>query len=186
MAQITVIPTGIEGLYIIEPAIHGDERGYFAETYNSREFRSLGLDMEFVQDNESMSRKGVLRGLHYQKAHPQGKLVRALQGAVYDVVVDLRQGSATYGQWAGVELSARNHRMFYIPEGFAHGYLTLTETAVFAYKVTDFYHPDDEGGLRWNDPAIGVEWPGVTGNRMADGTELIINARDSAWPLIER
>lgn len=184
MSQIKITPTGIDGLFVISPAIHGDERGYFAETYNPRDFHEHGLDMFFVQDNESMSRKGVLRGLHYQIAHPQGKLVRALRGAVYDVAVDLRPGSNTYGQWRGVELSADNHLMFYIPEGFAHGYLTLTDTAVFAYKVTDFYHPGDEGGLRWNDPAIGVAWPGVDGEAMADGTPLTINARDRAWPLI--
>ncbi len=186
MAQIRVIPTRIDGLFIIEPAIHGDERGYFAETYNAREFHELGLDMVFVQDNESMSRKGVLRGLHYQIQHPQGKLVRALNGAVYDVAVDLRPGSMTYGLWVGVELSAENHRMFYIPEGFAHGFLTLTDTATFAYKVTDFYHPGDEGGLRWDDPSIGVEWPGLNGKAMKDGTMLTINERDLHWPLMKR
>ena len=185
MSRINVLPTGIDGLYVLEPQIHGDERGYFAETYNQRDFRALGLDMDFVQDNESMSRKGVLRGLHYQISHPQGKLVRALQGAVYDVAVDLRPGSATRGQWYGVELSHDNHRMFYIPEGFAHGYLTLSDTAVFAYKVTDFYHPGDEGGLRWNDPAIGVAWPGVAGDCMADGTPLVINDRDRNWPMLD-
>ena len=183
MSRMTILPTGIDGLYVIEPLLHGDERGYFTETYNQRDFHALGLDMTFVQDNESMSRKGVLRGLHYQIAHPQGKLVRALQGAVYDVAVDLRPGSVTYGKWYGVELSHHNHRMFYIPEGFAHGYLTLSDTAVFAYKVTDFYHPGDEGGLRWNDPAIGVIWPGVEGERMDDGTPLILNERDRNWPL---
>ena len=185
MSKMTILPTGIDGLYVLEPQIHGDERGYFAETYNQRDFRALGLDMDFVQDNESMSRKGVLRGLHYQIEHLQGKLVRALQGAVYDVAVDLRPSSATRGQWYGVELSHENHRMFYIPEGFAHGYLTLTDTAVFAYKVTDFYHPGDEGGLRWNDPAIGVTWPDVEGECMADGTPLVINDRDRNWPLFQ-
>ena len=185
MSRINVLPTGIDGLYVLEPQIHGDERGYFAETYNQRDFCALGLDMDFVQDNESMSRKGVLRGLHYQIEHPQGKLVRALQGAVYDVAVDLRPGSATRGRWYGVELSHDNHRMFYIPEGFAHGYLTLTHTAVFAYKVTEFYHPGDEGGLRWNDPAIGVIWPGVAGDFMADGTPLVINDRDRNWPMLD-
>ncbi len=185
MAQITVNKTPIEGLYVIEPCIHGDERGYFTETYNPNDFAEHGLTMRFVQDNESMSRKGVLRGLHYQKQHPQGKLVRALQGAVYDVAVDLRQGSATFGQWYGVELSHENHRMFYIPEGFAHGYLTLSDAAVFAYKVTDFYHPGDEGGIRWNDVKVGVLWPGVQGERMADGTPLLINERDRNFPALK-
>ena len=150
---------GIEGLCIIEPAVHGDNRGYFMETYNQNDMREAGLNMVFVQDNQSMSVKGVLRGLHFQKQYAQGKLVRVIKGAVFDVAVDLRAGSATYGKWYGVELTAENHKQFYIPEGFAHGFLVLSDTAEFCYKCTDFYHPGDEGGLLWNDPDVGIEWP---------------------------
>ena len=149
----------IDGLYLIQPTVFGDSRGYFMETYNYEEFKEAGLDMVFVQDNQSSSTKGVLRGLHYQKKHTQGKLVRVLSGEVFDVAVDIRKGSKTYGKWFGVELSADNFKQFYIPKGFAHGFLVLSEQAEFCYKCTDFYHPDDEGGLAWNDPDIGVEWP---------------------------
>ena len=159
MGQIKVTPAPIEGLYVIEPTVHGDKRGYFTETYNLNDMREAGLDMIFVQDNQSSSVKGVLRGLHFQKEHPQGKLVRAIRGSVFDVAVDLRKGSSTYGQWYGVELSEENHKQFYISEGFAHGFLVLSDIAEFCYKCTDFYHPGDEGGLAWNDPAIGIEWP---------------------------
>jgi dTDP-4-dehydrorhamnose 3,5-epimerase len=159
MGQIKVTKLDIEGLCIIEPSVHGDSRGYFMETYNQRDMEEAGLSMKFVQDNQSMSRKGVLRGLHYQKNFPQGKLVRVVRGAVYDVAVDLRRDSKTYGKWYGVELSAENKKQFYIPEGFAHGFLVLSDEAEFCYKVTDFWHPNDEGGLLWNDPDIGVEWP---------------------------
>lgn len=191
MGMLKVMQCPIEGLYILEPKVFGDERGYFCETYNEKDLADQGLSMRFVQDNESMSVKGVLRGLHFQKEHPQGKLVRVLQGSVYDVAVDIRKGSPTYGQYVGVELSAENHRQFYMTPGFAHGYLSLTDKSVFAYKVTDFYHPEDEGGIAWNDPEIAIEWPGVVcdgssecGWRMDDGTPLIINQRDRSWPTL--
>lgn len=159
MGQIRVTKLEIPGLCLIEPAVHGDSRGYFMETYNQNDMREAGLDMVFVQDNQSMSVKGVLRGLHYQKQYPQGKLVRVVRGKVFDVAVDLRKNSPTYKKWYGVELSAENKKQFYIPEGFAHGFLVLSDEAEFCYKVTDFWHPNDEGGLLWNDPEIGVEWP---------------------------
>ena len=194
MGQIKVTKTPIEGLYIIEPKVFGDSRGYFVETYNKRDMAEYGLNMEFVQDNQSMSTKGVLRGLHYQIQHPQGKLVRVIKGAVLDVAVDMRKGSPTYGKWFGVELTEENKKQFYISEGFAHGYLALSDVAEFCYKVTDFYHPGDEGGLAWNDPDIGVEW-GVIGKytgsadcagyTLPDGTPLNLNDRDKKWlPLI--
>lgn len=157
--KVTHAPNGIAGLAIIEPTVHGDHRGYFLETYNANDMKAEGLDMVFVQDNQSKSSKGVLRGLHFQKQFPQGKLVRVISGAVYDVAVDLRTGSKTYGKYFGIELSGENQKQFYIPQGFAHGFLVLSDEAVFAYKVTDFYHPNDEGGLMWNDPGIGVNWP---------------------------
>lgn len=184
MGQIKVTNAPIKGLYIIEPAVHGDERGYFMETYNQRDMAEAGLNMVFVQDNQSMSTRGVLRGLHYQKEYPQGKLVRAIKGTVFDVAVDLRAGSETYGQWFGVELSEENKKQFYISEGFAHGFLVLSETAEFCYKVTDFWHPGDEGGLRWNDPDISIKWPGVDMDteRFTDGKELNINDRDRSFP----
>lgn len=194
MAQIKVEKNagGIEGLCVITPAVHGDERGYFMETYNENDMKEAGLDPVFVQDNQSSSSKGVLRGLHYQKNFPQGKLVRTIRGSVFDVAVDLRRGSRTYGKWFGVELSEENRKQFYVPKGFAHGYLVLSEWAEFCYKCTDFYHPGDDGGLAWNDPDIGIVWPGVTGDypgsgasagyRMTDGTPLNINERDEKWP----
>jgi dTDP-4-dehydrorhamnose 3,5-epimerase len=159
MGNFTMKQVGIDGLYVIEPKVFGDERGYFIETYHYEEFKAAGLDMIFVQDNQSLSKKGVLRGLHYQKEHPQGKLVRVFKGTVFDVAVDLRKGSDTYGKWHGEILSDENNKMFYVPEGFAHGFLVLSEEAVFTYKCTDFYHPEDEGGILWNDPEIGVKWP---------------------------
>ena len=181
----------IEGLYIIEPAVHGDARGYFSETYNLNDMHEAGLDMIFVQDNESMSTKGVLRGLHFQKQYPQGKLVRVVQGAVYDVAVDLRADSVTYGRWFGVELTGENHKQFYISEGFAHGFLVLSDTAKFCYKVTDFYHPGDEGGMAWNDPEIGITWPQLVGEypgsadasgyTLSDGTPLNLSGKDQKW-----
>lgn len=192
MGQIRVTPLGIEGLYVIEPTVHRDDRGFFVETYNEREMHEAGLPMRFVQDNQSMSVKGVLRGLHYQLRYPQGKLVRVIRGAVFDVAVDLRPGSATYGAWHGELLSAENFRQFYIPEGFAHGFLVLSEEAEFCYKCTDFYHPNDEAGLAWNDPSIGVEWPGVVGEyrgtpsaegyRLQSGEGLILSDKDQKWP----
>ena len=164
MGQIKVTKCPIEGLYIIEPTVHGDHRGYFMETYNQRDMQEQGLNMVFVQDNQSMSVKGVLRGLHAQKEYPQGKLVRVIQGRVFDVAVDMRPGSATYGKWHGVELTAENKKQFYISEGFAHGFLVLSDTAEFCYKVTDFYHANDEVGVAWNDPNIGIAWPEVVGS----------------------
>ncbi len=191
MGQITVTKCPIDGLYIIEPVLHGDMRGYFMETYNQRDMDAAGLNMRFVQDNQSMSVKGVLRGLHFQKEYPQGKLVRVIKGRVFDVAVDLRINSSTYGKWYGVELTEDNKKQFYISEGFAHGFLVLSDTAEFCYKVTDFYHPGDEGGLAWNDPAIGIEWPHVIGayqgNARAegytldDGTPLVLSEKDQKW-----
>ncbi len=184
---------GIEGLHVIEPAVHGDSRGYFMETYNKRDLEEYGLNMEFVQDNQSMSTKGVLRGLHFQKEFPQGKLVRVIKGKVFDVAVDLRKGSKTYGKWYGVELTEENKKQFYISEGFAHGFLVLSDTAEFCYKVTDFYHPGDEGGLAWNDPTIGVEWGVIgeykgsadpTGYTLPDGTPLNLSEKDKNWGTI--
>lgn len=191
MGQITVTKAPIEGLYIIEPTVHGDNRGYFMETYNQKDMQAAGLNMVFVQDNQSMSVKGVLRGLHFQKQFPQGKLVRVIEGRVFDVAVDLRAGSPTYGKWFGVELSKENKKQFYISEGFAHGFLVLSDKAEFCYKVTDFYHPGDEGGLAWNDPTIGIEWPEVVGAydgtanaanyTMEDGTPLNLSEKDQKW-----
>ncbi len=157
--KITITDTGIEGLKVIEPKVFGDSRGYFTETYNKNDFKEAGLYYDFVQDNQSMSTKGVLRGLHYQINHPQAKLVRVLQGEVYDVAVDLRKGSPTFGRWYGVLLSGENMKQFLIPRGFAHGFVVMSETAVFCYKCDDFYHPDDEGGISWNDPDLAIDWP---------------------------
>ncbi len=159
MGKFNFIETEIPDLYIIEPAVFGDARGYFMETYNKNDFFAAGLTMEFVQDNESKSRKGVLRGLHFQTKHTQGKLVRATEGEVFDVAVDLRVGSPTFGQWKGVVLSKENKRQFYVPEGFAHGFLVLSEEAVFNYKCTDYYAPEYDSGLLWNDEEVGVQWP---------------------------
>ena len=195
MGKITVTPCDIEGLYVIEPTVFKDERGYFVETYNQNDMKEAGLDMVFVQDNQSMSTRGVLRGLHFQKQFPQGKLVRVVRGKVFDVAVDLRSDSKTYGKWFGVELSAENMKQFYIPEGFAHGFLVLTDTAEFCYKCDDFYHPNDEGGLAWNDPAIGIEWPELTGTyngsasgegyALSDGTKLNLSDKDQLWNTLE-
>lgn len=169
--------TEIEGVYVIEPKVFGDNRGYFMETYNEQEFKNNGLDYNFVQDNQSKSKKGVLRGLHFQKTHPQAKLVRVLEGEVFDVAVDLRKGSKTYGKWVGVILSEENKKQFMIPRGFAHGFVVLSETAVFAYKCDDFYHPEDEGGIMWNDPDINIEWP-YKG-------ELLLSEKDKVHPLLK-
>ena len=193
MGQITVEKNvgGIEGLCVITPTVHGDARGYFMETYNENDMREAGLNIRFVQDNQSMSGKGVLRGLHFQKRYPQCKLVRTVSGEVFDVAVDLRNGSETYGKWYGVVLSAENRKQFLIPEGFAHGFLVLSEAAEFCYKCTDFYHPDDEGGIAWNDPEIGIVWPQVKGvyrgnaeargYALEDGTELNLSEKDQKW-----
>lgn len=193
--QIEKNAGGIEGLYVITPTVHGDERGYFVETYNQKDLQEAGLNPLFVQDNQSSSSKGVLRGLHYQKKYPQGKLVRTIRGSVFDVAVDLRKKSKTFGKWFGVELSEENRKQFYVPKGFAHGYLVLSDWAEFCYKCTDFYHPGDDGGLVWNDPAIDIKWPNVTGQysgsgssagyHMEDGTPLNINERDQNWPDLE-
>lgn len=159
MGKFTFRETGIEGLVIVEPTVFGDHRGYFMETYHQKDFFDAGLTMNFVQDNQSKSKKGVLRGLHFQKQNPQGKLVRVISGSVFDVAVDLRKGSATYGKWYGITLSAENQKQFYIPEGFAHGFLVLSDEAEFVYKCSRFYDKEDEGGLLWNDPDVGVDWP---------------------------
>ncbi len=195
--QITVEKNvgGIEGLCVITPAVHGDSRGYFMETYSLRDMQEAGIDIAFVQDNQSMSTKGVLRGLHFQKHFPQTKLVRAIRGSVFDVAVDLRKGSATYGKWYGVELTEENKKQFLIPRGFAHGFLVLSDVAEFCYKCDDFYHPNDEGGLAWNDPSIGVIWPDVVGKyqgsadsagyALTDGTPLNLSEKDKKWGKID-
>ena len=157
--KLTLTP--IKDLVVIEPKVFEDSRGYFFEAYNKNAFHELGLDYDFVQDNQSYSTKGVLRGLHFQKQFPQAKLVRVLEGEVFDVAVDLRKDSLTYGKWYGVRLSAENKKMFMIPRGFAHGFLVLSDTAVFSYKCDDFYHPNDEGGIMFDDPDIGVKWPKI-------------------------
>ena len=182
---------GIDGLAVITPNVHRDERGYFVETWNSREMKEAGLDVDFVQDNQSMSEKGVLRGLHFQKQYPQCKLVRAVRGEVFDVAVDLRKNSSTYGKWYGVILSDQNMKQFLIPEGFAHGFLVLSDVAEFCYKVNDFWHPNDEGGMAWNDPEIGIEWPQLVGEypgnasaagyKLEDGTPLNLSDKDQLW-----
>ena len=195
MGQIKVTKAPINGLYIIEPTVHGDSRGYFMETYNQRDMEEFGLDMTFVQDNQSMSTKGVLRGLHFQINHPQGKLVRVIKGRVFDVAVDYRKDSPTYLQWFGVELTEENKKQFYISPGFAHGFLVLSDVAEFCYKCTDFYHPNDEGGLAWNDPKIGIKWPEIVGEYQGsasaegysihDGTPLNISEKDQNWKALK-
>lgn len=195
MGQISVEKNvgGIEGLCVITPAIHGDSRGYFMETYNQNDMIEAGINITFVQDNQSMSTKGVLRGLHFQKQFPQTKLVRVIKGSVFDVAVDLRSGSTTYGKWFGVELTEENRKQFLIPRGFAHGFLVLTDIAEFCYKCDDFYHPNDEGGLAWNDPAIGIDWASLgvkgeyngtasaSGYMLTDGTPLNLSEKDQKW-----
>ena len=168
----------IHGLYEILPKVFGDSRGYFFESYSERDFTAAGLPPVFVQDNQSGSVKGVLRGLHFQKRQPQGKLVRAIHGEIFDVAVDMRPGSHTVKQWHSVVLSGDRQNQFFIPPGFAHGFLVLSETAVFAYKCTDFYYPEDEGGIVWNDPAIGIQWPDI-------GMEYILSDKDRKLPLWE-
>ncbi len=180
MGQIKVEKNvnGIEGLAVIEPAVHGDARGYFMETYNANDMKEAGIDAVFVQDNQSASKKGVIRGLHYQINYPQDKLVRVIKGEVFDVAVDLRKGSKTYGKWFGVRLSEENKKQFFIPKGFAHGFVVLSDYAEFCYKVTDFYHPNDEGGLIWNDPEIGIDWPMPEGMSEKD---LLFSEKDTKW-----
>nr|WP_318686198.1 dTDP-4-dehydrorhamnose 3,5-epimerase [uncultured Acetatifactor sp.] len=175
MGKITVETCEIEGLKIITPTVFGDARGYFMETYHYEDYRAAGISEVFVQDNQSASKKGVLRGLHFQKQFPQAKLVRVIRGEVFDVAVDIRPGSKTFGKWHGVLLSEENKRQFFIPENFAHGFLVLSDYAEFCYKCTDFYHPNDEGGILYNDPEIGVEWP------VSEGLELILSEKDTKW-----
>ncbi len=193
MGKIRVEECEIEGLKIIVPEVFGDERGYFMETYRSDQFAEAGIPEQFVQHNQSSSTKGVLRGMHFQKEFPQSKLVRVLSGRVYDVAVDLRPGSPTRGKWQGVELSGENRKMFFIPRGFAHGFLVLSDTAEFCYKCDDFYQPDGEGGIAGNDPKIGIEWPGLEGTYqgsaraeeyLLDGSPLILSEKDQNWPCL--
>lgn len=193
MGQITVEKNagGIEGLCVITPAVHGDNRGYFMETYSQRDMEEAGINIVFVQDNQSCSTKGVLRGLHFQKQFPQTKLVRVIKGRVFDVAVDLRKNSQTYGKWFGVELTEENKKQFLIPKGFAHGFLVLSDVAEFCYKCDDFWHPNDEGGLAWNDPAIGIQWPELMGKysgtasaegyTLKGGTKLNLSEKDQKW-----
>ena len=175
MGKFKITKSEIEGVFTVEPTVFGDERGYFMETYNENDFKEEGIDLTFVQDNQSKSSKGVLRGLHFQKQYAQDKLVRVIKGAVYDVCVDLREGSKTFGKWKGIELTEENKKQFFVPKGFAHGFLVLSDYAEFVYKCSDFYHPGDEGGIIYNDPEIGVEWP------IEDGMELILSDRDTKW-----
>ena len=177
--EVTEDCNGIKGLKVIEPTAFGDERGYFMETYNYNDFKAAGIDCEFVQDNQSASKKGVLRGLHFQLNYPQDKLVRVIKGEVYDVAVDLREGSETFGKWFGIKLTEENKKQFFIPKNFAHGFLVLSDYAEFCYKVTDFYHPNDEGGLMYNDPDIAVQWPIPEGMTEAD---LILSDKDKVNP----
>ncbi len=179
MGNFKVETCEIEGLKIITPEVRGDARGYFMETYQQEDFAKLGIDVTFVQDNQSASKRGVLRGLHFQKQFPQDKLVRVIKGEVFDVAVDLREGSPTFGKWHGVLLTEENKKQFFVPKNFAHGFLVLSEYAEFCYKCSDFYHPGDEGGLAWNDPEIGVAWP------LQDGVELIFSERDTKWGSIK-
>ena len=181
MSKFKLISTPIPDLYIIEPTVFGDHRGFFMESYNKKDFEEIGLNMEFVQDNHSHSKKGVLRGLHFQAKHSQGKLVRVTRGTVFDVAVDLRKNFKTFGKWFGVVLSEENKKMFYVPEGFAHGFIVLSEEADFLYKCTDYYYPEYDAGLIWNDPDIGIEWPleeyGIT--------EPILSEKDKSLPRLK-
>lgn len=179
MGKFKFMETSIEGVYIIEPTVFGDERGYFMETYHKEEFKKAGLDFSFVQDNQSKSKKGVLRGLHFQYTKPQGKLVRVIKGEVFDVAVDLRKDSPSYGKWEGVILSKENKKQFYVPEGFAHGFLVLSDEAEFIYKCTDFYDSEDEGGILWNDPDIGIKWP------VDDINRVILSEKDRKWKTLK-
>ena len=175
MGKFIVETCEIEGLKVITPSVFPDERGYFMETYQKKDFEAAGIDVEFVQDNQSASKKGVLRGLHFQINYPQDKLVRVIDGEVFDVAVDLREGSKTFGKWYGVLLSENNKKQFFIPKGFAHGFLVVSDYAEFVYKCSDFYHPGDEGGIAYNDPEIGVEWP------TEENMELILSEKDTKW-----
>ena len=179
MGKFKFTKTSIDGVYIIEPTVFGDERGYFMETYHQVEFKEAGLDLNFVQDNQSKSTKGVIRGLHFQYNNPQGKLVRVIKGEVFDVAVDLRKNSTTYGKWEGVKLSEENKKQFYVPEGFAHGFLVLSDVAEFTYKCTDFYDSEDEGGILWNDPDIGIVWP------VENINEVLLSEKDKKWKTLK-
>lgn len=177
MGKFNIIKKEIEGVFVVEPTVFEDERGYFMETYNENDFKAEGIDLTFVQDNQSKSSKGVLRGLHFQYTQPQGKLVRVIKGEVFDVGVDLRKDSETYGKWVGEILSEDNKKQLFIPKGFAHGFLVLSDEAEFVYKCTDFYNPGDEGGIQWNDPKIGIEWP--LGDLKEE--DLILSEKDKLW-----
>lgn len=179
MSKFTFTKTDIQGVYIIEPTVFGDERGYFTETYNEAEFKENGLNYNFVQDNQSKSRKGVLRGLHFQKTYPQAKLVRVLDGEVFDVAVDLRCGSKTYGKWVGVTLTGENKKQFMIPRGFAHGFLVKSESATFCYKCDEFYHPEDEGGIIWNDSDIAIDWGDVSDVLLSEKDKKHLTLKES-------
>ena len=181
MGNFSKKETSIDGVYIIEPKVFGDDRGYFMETYSKNEFEELGLNYNFVQDNQSKSRKGVLRGLHFQKENTQAKLVRVIKGKVFDVAVDLRPNSKTYGKWEAVILSDENKKMFMIPKGFAHGFLVLSDEAEFTYKCDDTYNPEAEGGLAWNDADIGIKWP----LDEIKAEELLTSEKDSKWPTLK-
>lgn len=183
--NFTFTTTSIEGVVIVDVKSYGDRRGYFMETYKRPDFVAGGIDCEFVQDNQSSSTRGVLRGMHFQKEHPQSKLVRVVRGSVFDVCVDLRAGSPTYGKWEGVVLTAENHRQFFIPRGFAHGFLVLSDEAEFCYKCDDTYHPGDEGGLMWNDPQIGIKWPPLEGDKLFDPAKLVLSDKDLVHPALE-
>lgn len=178
MGKIIKHETPLPGVWLLEPKVFGDSRGCFQETWNEQDLRDIGLEANFVQDNESTSAAGILRGMHFQKRFPQGKLVRAAWGRIFDAVVDIRRDSPTFGQWFGAELSSDNHLQLWIPPGMAHGFLVLSERAVFCYKVTDHYHPEDEGGIRWNDETIGIRWP--------QGVVPVLNDRDAHWPDFEQ
>lgn len=177
--------TSIEGVVIVDLRKFEDERGYFMEIYKRPDFVKGGIDANFIQDNQSASRKGVLRGLHFQKQFPQSKLVRVVSGKVFDVAVDLRKDSPTFGRWEGVVLSSENHRQFFIPKGFAHGFLVLSDYAEFCYKCDDVYHPNDEGGILWSDETIGIDWPTLDGDVEFNKTKLILSDKDQKWPLIK-
>lgn len=180
MSKFKKIETSIEGVFIIEPTVFGDNRGYFMETYSKKDFEEIGLNYDFVQDNQSKSKKGVLRGLHFQKENSQAKLVRCIKGEVFDVAVDLRPGSKTYGKWEGVRLSEENKKMFMIPRGFAHGFLVLSDEAEFTYKCDDIYNPTAEGGLAWDDKEVAIEWP----LENIDKDELLTSEKDGKWPTL--
>lgn len=182
--NFTFYVTSIEGVKVVDVKLYGDARGGFMETYREENFVAGGIDASFVQDNQSSSVQGVLRGLHFQIEHPQAKLVRVISGTVFDVAVDLREGSPTWGQWEGVVLSAENRRQFFVPRGFAHGFLVLSDTAEFCYKCDDIYHPGDEGGIMWNDPELGIEWPAFLGEKTLDPAKVILSDKDKIHPAL--